>query len=315
MNARFDEEPKRKRLKQSSIEESFKRHRSSLLKSNVSQAHLPDKKEKLSLQKMQHSTTPNSFDNVQKEEIRKKRAILADAAEKRREGASNTAGTSATSTASSDMVVEGGSKDVLSDNDDSLVELNDSPLLFPDSPLPAPPPEDMPSIRITERFVSGGSPLQSLNRTPACCPPLPPLVPQPDHTVLVRPSLSTDFAEPPKPSHKNYRDKWDKNHVRMPCSRENLYPGQSSEKKIIQNRWELIEGTLLGSITSSVELQDAILKYNAHYSKRWNFEALHSYFNEVLDASKRSEFFNQTLPAMISLAFAFPHCVLRPFLF
>ena len=27
--------------------------------------------------------------------------------------------------------------------------------------------------------------------------------------------------------------------------------------------------------------QDAILKYNAHYSKRWNFEALHSYFNEV----------------------------------
>ena len=28
-------------------------------------------------------------------------------------------------------------------------------------------------------------------------------------------------------------------------------------------------------------LQDAILKYNARYSKRWNFEALHSYFNEV----------------------------------
>lgn len=39
MNARFDEEPKRKRLKQSSIEESFKRHRSSL-KSKVS-LHLP----------------------------------------------------------------------------------------------------------------------------------------------------------------------------------------------------------------------------------------------------------------------------------
>jgi len=31
----------------------------------------------------------------------------------------------------------------------------------------------------------------------------------------------------------------------------------------------------------SVLLQDAVLKYNAHYSKRWNFEALHSYFNEV----------------------------------
>ena len=50
----------------------------------VSFLFVSDKKEKLSLQKMQHSATPNSFDNVQKEEIRKKRAILADAAEKRR---------------------------------------------------------------------------------------------------------------------------------------------------------------------------------------------------------------------------------------
>lgn len=34
-------------------------------------------------------------------------------------------------------------------------------------------------------------------------------------------------------------------------------------------------------------LQDAILKYNAHYSKRWNFEALHSYFNEVTMATDK----------------------------
>lgn len=31
-----------------------------------------------------------------------------------------------------------------------------------------------------------GAPLQSLNRIPTCCPPLPPIVAQPDHTVLVR---------------------------------------------------------------------------------------------------------------------------------
>ena len=50
-----------------------------------------------------------------------------------RESASNTANTSATSTASSDMVVEGGSKDGLSNNEDSLpVEFDDSPLLFPE---------------------------------------------------------------------------------------------------------------------------------------------------------------------------------------
>ncbi|KAL9978494.1 hypothetical protein ACROYT_G016017 [Oculina patagonica] len=304
MNARFDEEPKRKRLKQSSIEESFKRHRSSL-KSKVS-LHLPDKKETFLQQKMQYNASPSESFNVLDDEMRKKRALLADAAEKRRGSASNTACTSATSTASSDMVVEGGSKDGLSDNDDNLADFDDSPLLFPDSPPPAPPPEEVLSMQTTQRFVSGGSSLQSLNRIPSCSPPLPPIVAQPDHTVLVRPSQSTDFAEPPKPSHKNYRDKWDKNHVRMPCSRENLYPGQNHEKKVIQNRWELIEATLLGSITNSAELQDAILKYNAHYSKRWNFEALHSYFNEVLDASKRNEFFNQTLPAMVSLALRLP---------
>ena len=49
-----------------------------------------------------------------------------------RGSASNTACTSATSTASSDMVVEGGSKDGLSDTDDGLVGFDDSPLLFPE---------------------------------------------------------------------------------------------------------------------------------------------------------------------------------------
>ena len=47
------------------------------------------------------------------------------------ESVSNTAGTA--SNASSDMVVEGGSKDGLSENEDSLpVEFDDSPLLFPE---------------------------------------------------------------------------------------------------------------------------------------------------------------------------------------
>ena len=49
-----------------------------------------------------------------------------------RGSASNTACTSATSTASSDMVVEGGSKDGLIDDEDSLAGFDDSPLLFPE---------------------------------------------------------------------------------------------------------------------------------------------------------------------------------------
>ena len=39
-----------------------------------------------------------------------------------------------------------------------------------------------------------GATLQSLNRIPTCSPTLPPLVAQPDHTVLVRVS---DFWLPP----------------------------------------------------------------------------------------------------------------------
>ena len=35
-----------------------------------------------------------------------------------------------------------------------------------------------------------GTPLPSLNRIPACSLPLPPLVAQPDHTILVRVSNS-----------------------------------------------------------------------------------------------------------------------------
>ncbi|XP_068725085.1 poly(ADP-ribose) glycohydrolase-like isoform X1 [Montipora capricornis] len=298
MSARSGGEPQRKRLKQTSIEESFSRYRS-ILKSQLS-PHLSETKETSAPEVMQRSISP-------KEELRKKRSLLADAAEKRRGSTSNTAGTSATSTTSSEIVVEGNSKNgILSDNEDSLgFEFDDSPPLFPDSPLPAPPPDELPATKTRQCFVSGGTPLQSVNRIPDCSPPLPPLLAQPDHTVLVRPSISGDFAVPPVPSHVNYRDKWDKNHVRMPCSSENLYPGQNSEKKI-QNRWELIEATLLGPIASSLELQDAILKYNAHYSKRWNFEALHSYFNEVLDVAARKEFFNQTLPAMVTLALRLP---------
>ncbi|EDO41019.1 predicted protein, partial [Nematostella vectensis] len=100
------------------------------------------------------------------------------------------------------------------------------------------------------------------------------------------------------------RDKWDKDHVRMPCSTNNLYPMENSKK--VQNRWELIESALLAPIKSSHDLQDAILKYNARYSSRWNFEALHCYFNEYLDSSDAQEFFDHTLPAMVRLTLQIP---------
>ncbi|KAK2566456.1 Poly(ADP-ribose) glycohydrolase [Acropora cervicornis] len=209
MSARSGEEPKRKRLKQTSIEESFSRHRSSL-----NSPYLKGNKETQEIQIMQNTTSSE-------EELRQKRNLIADAAEKRR--GSLCTGTSATSTASSDMVAEGDSKNGISDVEDSpAIEFDDSPLLFPEL----------------------GTPLESLNRIPSCLQPLSPLVAQPDHTVLVRPLLSGDFALPPTPSHVNYRDKWDKNHVRMPCSRENLYPGQINKFSMGSSHDEIVEKVL-----------------------------------------------------------------------
>lgn len=58
---------------------------------------------------------------------------------------------------------------------------------------------------------------------------------------------------------------------------------QNCEKKIIQNRWELIEATLLGSITNSVELQVSSLNEVNVQEK----EILHK-FSDLYSVSKAS---------------------------
>ncbi|XP_031574946.1 poly(ADP-ribose) glycohydrolase-like [Actinia tenebrosa] len=297
MNLSSAEERKRKRVKQCSIEESFKRHR---IQDNYD---LGRAKSTSRFSPEMASEVPKSEDIDSEAALR--RNVLAQAAEKRllQSFSSVTSPVPVSEGSGSDVAVEaGGSRDALSESEGDVATIEfDS---FPESP-PLPEEYECCSNESESKIVSGGVPLCMLNRTPGCCAPMPPLMPQPDHTVLIRVSKNGDIAQPPKPSYSTYRDKWDKDHVRMPCSIENLYPIQNSSKKV-QNRWELIESTLLSPIKSSYDLQDAILKYNARYSSRWNFEALHSYFNEVLDGNERNEFFNQTLPAMVRLTLQLP---------
>lgn len=150
-----------------------------------------------------------------------------------------------------------------------------------------------------------GTPISDLNRAPDCTEPLPEMRPAQDHTILFRPAFRSDG--PPSPIPDDYSDKWDSDHVRMPCSPENLYPveDQTGRKKV-QSRWELIESTLLSGIKNSVDLEEAILTYNARYSQRWNFRALHTLFTEVLDSEETVYFFDRVLPEMIRLALQLP---------
>lgn len=48
-----------------------------------------------------------------------------------------------------------------------------------------------------------------------------------------------------------------------------------------RQRWEVIQESLLQNFVSSHQLETAILSYNHKYAVRWNFAALHNFFNDV----------------------------------
>ena len=111
----------------------------------------------------------------------------------------------------------------------------------------------------------------------------------------------------PQPYPDHFRDVWDSNHVRMPCSEQCLYPVETSadRKKSLQSRWELIKQSLSKQILNSYDLEKAIMTYNSVYSKKWNFDSLHSFFDS-LSGEKTADFFTTILPRLITLALQLP---------
>jgi len=147
----------------------------------------------------------------------------------------------------------------------------------------------------------------SFQRLPDCSGFQPILKPQPDHTILFRPHIQA--TEVPTPYPDRYRDAWDRNHVRMPCSKENLYP--TKEKKI-RKRWELIEETLVKPIRSSRDFQNAIMAYNIHYKDKWDFEGWHAFCNFYLSVKEKDEILNRILPEVVVLALRLPSICTQP---
>ncbi|XP_034239743.1 poly(ADP-ribose) glycohydrolase-like [Thrips palmi] len=202
--------------------------------------------------------------------------------------------------------------------DDDTMDVDDPPHAEPMnvdeesevSPLNQRISEDGPKQSVA---TGKGVPLSDLQRT---CgrwgpPPRPFVIPSPNHSVLFKlpwKAGEAPVAYPPTPC-----DRWDQEHVRMPHSSESLYPVQETEdEKGLRLRWELVQEALLRSISNSHQLETAILSFNSRYNERWNFRALHSLFNDVLDKEETDIFFKEVLPSMVILALQLPELVTGP---
>ncbi|KAG8228023.1 hypothetical protein J437_LFUL003658 [Ladona fulva] len=81
---------------------------------------------------------------------------------------------------------------------------------------------------------------------------------------------------------------------------------------ILKPRWELVKEALSKKITTSRELENAVLSYNTRYKQRWDFSGLHAFFEDELDPSESESFFENILPSMIRLALSLPDLIQCP---
>ncbi|KAF3842050.1 hypothetical protein F7725_024001 [Dissostichus mawsoni] len=150
-----------------------------------------------------------------------------------------------------------------------------------------------------------GTPIDELNRMPQCAPPLSHLKAVPDHTVTIRTDLLRE-GEVPASYPSKFKDAWDDVSVKMPCSEKNLFPMDAEDGGGVQSRWELIQTALHGGFKSSLDVRDAILRYNIAHAKKWDFTALNLLCTEFLEQSELEHLFETTLPAMVDLALSAP---------
>ncbi|XP_032397276.1 poly(ADP-ribose) glycohydrolase [Etheostoma spectabile] len=150
-----------------------------------------------------------------------------------------------------------------------------------------------------------GTPIDELNRMPQCAPPLSHLKAAPHHTVTVRTDLLRE-GEVPVAYPSKFKDAWDDMFVKMPCSEKNLFPMETEDGSGVQSRWELIRTALQGEFKSSLDVRDAILRYNTAHVKKWDFTALNLLCTEYLEHSELQHLFNVVLPAMVDLALRVP---------
>ncbi|CAL8256165.1 unnamed protein product [Lota lota] len=156
-----------------------------------------------------------------------------------------------------------------------------------------------------------GTPIDELNRMPQCAPPLSHLKPTPSHTVTVRTDLLRE-GEVPIQYPSKFKDAWDDMSVKMPCSEKNLFPVETEDGGGVQSRWMLIQTALMGEFKSSLDVRDAILRYNTAHARKWDFTALNLLCTEVLEHCEAQHLFEVLLPDMVKLALSAPRICTSP---
>ncbi|KAM3862983.1 poly(ADP-ribose) glycohydrolase [Diretmus argenteus] len=132
-----------------------------------------------------------------------------------------------------------------------------------------------------------------------------------NHTITIRKDLLRE-GEVPLPYPSKFKDAWDDVSVKMPCSEKNLFPMESEDGGGVQSRWELIHTALDGEFKSSLDVRDAILRYNTAHAKRWDFTALNLLCTEYLEHCEAQHLFEVILPAMVKLALSAPRLCTMP---
>ena len=146
---------------------------------------------------------------------------------------------------------------------------------------------------------------------PGTVPPLPPPQPGPQHSVAVKLPLGPGL---PLPHPSSLKDVWDEHHVRLPWSRENLYPVEEGGRRQLRSRWQLVLQALQRPLRTSQDLELAILSYNSRYEGKhdWDFSGLHHLFTEVFEPDESEAFFASTLPGMVELVVSSPSVLTCP---
>ena len=193
----------------------------------------------------------------------------------------------------------------------STVNAEDTASVVPESPPPASPA--LTGSRSPPKTVatptSAGAPLCELSFGPSAYPVLPPLRSSLTHCVMFNTAMKPGV--PPEPYPAVFKDVWDSNHVRMPCSSQSLYPveGGKGEEPNLVPKWDLVKKAFQSHIAGPGDLEKAILSYNTRFAGKWSFQALHHYFTEYADSSMTEQFFGYTLPKIIELALSLPKVV------
>lgn len=162
---------------------------------------------------------------------------------------------------------------------------------------------------VEERPRWSCTPLHDIHFGPSTYPVLQPLKASVSHCVTFR----TDLLKPgvcPTPYPGTFRDIWDSNHIKMPCSSQSLYPkGSGQGSSALGLKWDMVQRALALPIQDSFHLEKAILSYNSRFAGKWKFGALHSYCTNFLSVEECNKFFNITLPKMMDLALQLPTLV------